>query len=257
MLFYILGALCLVYYIPAAGWISGFHTSGLWVWPAAAVLFCALGTYFRCAKRRWAGRKMPLRVRAAAGIFGIWMGVFFLFEAGVLWGMYRTSIPRGETVYLILGGGVVVDEPSPVLKARIETAAMCMQKDEQSTAIASGGTGEDDLISEAECIRRGLAAHGIDEERIQMEEQSSTTAENMQFSYRLYGEEISQITVITSNFHLFRSMWMAKSAGFDQVDGVGAPFGGWMLPHYMVREFMTFMVDLLKGNINLTAIPLF
>lgn len=256
MLFYIFGIACILYYIPAAGWISGFHTSGLWVWPAAAVLFIGAGAYFRWASRRWKGRRKPLHVRLAAGALGAWLLLFAVFEVGVLWGMGKTDVPEDAGTFLILGGGVVVDEPSPALRQRIETAARCLEARPDSMAIAAGGTGEDDLISEAGCIRRELALLGIEEERIWLEERSSTTAENMRFSYELYGDRTGKITVVTSNFHVFRSMWMARSAGFQEVDGVGAPFGGWMLPHYMVREFMTFVVDLWRGNLKIGAVPL-
>ena len=89
---------------------------------------------------------------------------------------------------------------------------------------------------------------GIARQRITLEEQATTTAENFQYSRPLV-EDGATVGVVTSNFHIFRSLLLAKSAGFTQVCGIAAPFGGWMLPHYMVREFMTFTVEIFRGNV--------
>ena len=84
MLFYILGIACILYYIPAAGWISGFHTSGLWVWPAAAVLFIGVTTFvisaFGVRIGNIFGTKYKSKAELAGGIILILLGLKILLE---------------------------------------------------------------------------------------------------------------------------------------------------------------------------------
>lgn len=79
--------------------------------------------------------------------------------------------------------------------------------------IASGGQGEDEGISEAECIRRGLVARGVPEERILLESLSTSTRENLRFSLeKLENPDELSIGVVTNNFHVFRAMKIAAFA---------------------------------------------
>ena len=115
-------------------------------------------------------------------------------------------------------------------------------------AILSGGQGSGENISEAECMRRALASYGLSEDRMLLETKSTTTAENMQFSYELYGDPDASVGIVSSNFHLYRSIRLAKKCGWTRVYGIPAPFRGIMLPHYIAREFLTITVDTLRGN---------
>ena len=224
--------------------VSGPDTSGLWVWPLFSVL--CFGTAI-LGKIVPAGFGCRLSGRIFAGLAALLFLVFFLFEVGVSWGMKQTAPEKNLDYMIILGGGVVGEQPSPALGQRILTAYDYLKVHPKTKVIATGGLGGG-RISEARCIARALEGLGIDRERIILEEQATTTAENFQYSRRLVTDGMT-VGIVTSNFHIFRSLLLAKKAGFTQVCGIAAPFGGWMLPHYMVREFMTFTVELFRGNI--------
>ena len=146
--------------------------------------------------------------------------------------------------------GVVGEEPSPPLRKRIHTAYDYLLEHPNAKVIATGGLGNEENLSEGECIEKELSDLGISKDRILIENQSSSTWENMKYSYRLLNDKDVSVGIVTSNFHVYRSVLSAKSAGFKEVYGIAAPFSGVMIPHYMVREFMTFTVDVFLGNIR-------
>ena len=87
---------------------------------------------------------------------------------------------KGEKDYvLILGHALKNNAPSEILTLRCEKAAQYLKEHKSTVAIACGGiTGEGQTKSEAEVIRELLTAKGIEEERIILEDKSTTTAEN-------------------------------------------------------------------------------
>ncbi len=90
--------------------------------------------------------------------------------------------------------------------------------------------------------------YGIAEERLILEPHSATTAENVRNACLLIDDPAATVAVVTSNFHVYRTMCIARKAGFSNVHGIAAPFRSFMLPHYMAREFLTITVDTLRGN---------
>lgn len=255
--------------------VSGLDTSGLWVWPLFSLLCFGAAILVEKAPGNGLWR---LAGHIAGGLVALLFLVFFLFEIGVVWGMTQTlpktedseasmsgslfteaedaapadgqtgtAAEKGLDYVMILGGGVVGEQPSPALEQRILTAYEYLENHPETKVIATGGLGGG-RISEAECIARTLEGLGIDRQRITLEEKATTTAENFQYS-RPLAEDGATVGVVTSNFHIFRSLLLAKSAGFTKVCGIAAPFGGWMLPHYMVREFMTGTVEFFRGNV--------
>ena len=55
--------------------------------------------------------------------------------------------------------------------------------------------------------------------------------------------------MITSNYHVYRSMELAKRAGLRRVSGFGAEPGPVMALHYFVREAFALVKDYLVGNL--------
>ena len=244
--FGILFGLMLIGYYLAAGCIGGFTVSVLWVWLAAGMTITLLGIadlwmWFR-----------PIRlIRIGIAILrwtivacDVW---FFSVIGLVMSGMQYTCPERAD--YLIVPGAKVYgDQPSDALRARIDLAWDYLFRNPDTVAILSGGQGSGENISEAECMRRALASYGLSEDRMLLETKSTTTAENMQFSYELYGDPDASVGIVSSNFHLYRSIRLAKKCGWKRVYGIPAPFRGIMLPHYIAREFLTVTVDTLRGN---------
>ena len=98
-------------------------------------------------------------------------------------------------------------------------------------------------------FKRELLRLGIPPERIVQENRSRSTAENIRFSYELMSGQTARVGVLSNNFHIFRAVAIARKQGNHPVCGIAAPYSGVLLPHYMVREFMTLVVDKLRGNL--------
>ncbi|OIK15603.1 cytoplasmic protein [Bacillus sp. MUM 116] len=121
----------------------------------------------------------------------------------------NSQVPRNADYVLILGARVKGTVPSLALKCRIQTAAAYLLKNKNTVAIASGGIGSGEKISEAEAIKRGLIARGIEESRIILENQSTTTQENIQFSKKRIPKGAKTGILVTNNFHVYRALGMA------------------------------------------------
>ena len=128
------------------------------------------------------------------------------------------------------------ERPSKALKDRVLTAAEYLRENPETKAVLSGGQGRGEEISEAVCMRRLLIREGISEERLILEEHSTTTMENLTFSQCFLNREREKVGLVTSNFHVYRSVYIGKKTGYKNVYGIGAPARTILLLHYMVRE---------------------
>ncbi|MCT8137220.1 YdcF family protein [Anaerobacillus sp. CMMVII] len=122
--------------------------------------------------------------------------------------------PEGVDYVIVLGAKLNGDVMSLSLYYRVREALQYLERNEQAKVIVSGGQGEGEWITEAKAMARYFIDHGIDEKRIILEDLSTTTFENFKFSREVIGEDIKEIIVVTNDFHLYRSMVIARRQGF-------------------------------------------
>ena len=126
---------------------------------------------------------------------------------------------------VVLGAAVYGTDPSITLQHRLEGAARYLDANPQAKAVVSGGQGEGEDISEAECMRRYLVEHGIAADRILLEDRSTSTKENLAFSKAVIeadGGDASRIAIISSAYHLYRAKRMASALGMDAIGVAGS-----------------------------------
>lgn len=125
---------------------------------------------------------------------------------------------------LVLGAKVREDGPSVSLQNRIDAAYGYMTEHPDVIAVVTGGKGEDESITEAQCMYDHLVDMGIDSDRIWMEDQATSTWENLHFSLDLIekktGQRPTKIGLLSSEYHLFRAGLFAHACG---VEAVGIP----------------------------------
>ena len=97
-----------------------------------------------------------------------------------------------EDYIIVLGAGLKGDTPSLALERRLEKAAEYMNKNGNAIAIVSGGQGKGETISEAQAMENYLLNHGIREDRIIKEDNSTSTYENFEYSSRICHKRISR-----------------------------------------------------------------
>lgn len=131
------------------------------------------------------------------------------------------EVPKNADYLIVLGARVKGTVPSLAFASRINAAAEYLKKNKDTLVIASGGKGPGEDISEAESIRRELVNQGINETRIILEDQSTDTYENINFSKKLIPQGAKLGLVVTNNFHLYRAVSIARDYGLE-VEGLPA-----------------------------------
>lgn len=118
---------------------------------------------------------------------------------------------------IVLGAGVNGTEPSRSLNERLRAAEAYLRTYPDAVAVLSGGQGDFENISEAECMYRRLVDAGIPAERLRKEERATSTEENLAFSLALIEAECEDapetVAVVSSEYHLCRAALLAERAG--------------------------------------------
>jgi len=201
----------------------GMRFSGFFSLALAALLLLgwALDRLAEGTKRRfW---RVLRTVFLAAVLIGA--ACFLALEGYIVFGA-RTDADARPAALIVLGAGVDGETPSLTLRTRLDAALSYLESRPEAVVVVSGGQGGGERISEAEAMRRYLEAHGLDASRILMEEQASSTEENLVFSKAVleeagYDAENIEVAVVTSDFHLRRAKLLAGAAGLRAV-GVAA-----------------------------------
>lgn len=149
----------------------------------------------------------------------------------------RQSPKRDCPTLVVLGCQVRGSTPSLLLYYRIEAAADYMKAHPETVAVLSGGQGPGERISEAQCMYEGLVRRGIDPSRLYLEDASTVTKENLEFSTRLMEREGLQgpVCIVSNSFHVYRAMEMAKDQGID-AEALSARSAWYSVPTYVLRE---------------------
>lgn len=173
-------------------------------------------------------------------LFGI-MGAVGLYILVVLCLMLSYSMrPAAEdATVVVLGCQVNGDRPSLMLSRRIGAAAGYLKEHPHARCIVSGGQGNHENISEAQCMYSELVAKGISPDRIFMEDKSTNTDENIRFSGDIIEKEglSRELAIVTDGFHQFRASMTAEKYGFHS-GAVSADTPGFLLANFTTRELL-------------------
>lgn len=111
-------------------------------------------------------------------------------------------------VMVIFGCQVKPDGPSILLRDRLDTALDYLEAHPDMTVVVTGGKGDDEHMSEAQCMYNYLTEHGVNGENILMEDQSRNTWQNANYTLDLLarnGYDIAEdVLLVSSGFHLSR-----------------------------------------------------
>ena len=147
--------------------------------------------------------------------------------------------PIEDATLVVLGAALRGDQPSRLLRGRLDAAAAYLQEHPKAVCVVSGGQGPDEICTEASVMKRYLLEKGIAPDRIYMEEQSTSTFENVKFSKEIIEKNQlnSNIAMVTQEFHQYRAQQFAKKAGFAEVGAVTAHTPLHLLASYWIRDF--------------------
>ena len=163
---------------------------------------------------------------------------------------FRNNNVRDLDYVIVLGSQVKPTGPAVVTRYRLDRAYDYAVENPDTIIIVSGGQGSNEPASEASVMRDYLIGRGIDEGRILIEDKSTNTSENLQFCAALYPELTgSSIGIISSDFHIFRALAIAKKCGYSEIYGIPARSVRLYLPNNMIRESVGILKDFILGNL--------
>ncbi|MCI8318725.1 MAG: YdcF family protein [Lachnospiraceae bacterium] len=238
----VLGILCFLYYI-AIGLYAGFQTSIVWIWLVGGG-FCM----FLWQLLLHQDRNPSATVRFVIGVMGalvaVGMVVIAVFGSRIV-GAMSVKPESGLDYVVVLGAQVRGKAPSRALRRRLDRAVAYAQENPDSIFVLSGGQGPDEEISEAQCMYQYMMQKGIAAERLLLEDQSTSTEENLRFSDEKYELKNKKVGVVSNNFHIYRAVKFARAAGYQSVSGIPASADLGMQPHNILREICALLVDAL------------
>lgn len=197
------------------------------------------------ACRLWengAGRVL-LIIFAALAVVSVITAV--IISAAMIRAMDRR--PEKPANVIILGCRVKENGPSLMLDKRIEAAYEYLSENPDVICIASGGRGDDEPISEAECISQGLIRRGISPDRIILEDKSVNTYENIRNSLAILDSIGAQrrAVIVTSEFHQLRASMISEKQGLESYSVSSRTYPP-LLPSYWIREWFAAAYEWVK-----------
>lgn len=144
---------------------------------------------------------------------------------GLLLGWYSAlSVPlyanRTDDVVadaaIVLGAAAYGSRPSPVFRERINHAIQLYEDERADHLIFTGGIGHRDRVSEAAVAKNYAIANGVPASAILIEEQSTSTIENLTNVRALTdGSEINSFLIVSTPIHQKRALLVANRLGMD------------------------------------------
>lgn len=215
---------------------SVYKTIGLAILALSALL--ALYRLLSNYAKRNAIRAKHLK-SALTALLCIGFAYFIIVEISIV-SSARTDENPEEPYLIVLGAGVDGTVPSLSLFNRLTAALEYLETYPKTTVIVSGGQGDGEDISEAECMRRWLIENGISEDRIIKEENSFSTEENIQNSLeimRFYSNNTTdRVAIVSSEYHLYRAKYIAREQNALPVGVAARTSNLALMINYFMRE---------------------
>ena len=174
---------------------------------------------------------------------------FLIVEGIIIYNMNGKAADIEKEYIVILGCQVDGVIPSIPLIRRVNIAVKYLKEYPNVKVVITGGKGPGEHITEAEAMKRILIRNGIDEKRILEEDKARSTIENLTFADELYQLTDKSIIIVTSDYHMFRSLSIAKKLGYKNVSGISSKSQLSLLPIYLLREYVAVMYYVLLGRI--------
>lgn len=145
-----------------------------------------------------------------------------------------------EQTVIVLGCGIRGERVSVGLAKRLNKAAEYHEKNPDAVIIVSGGQGPQEDIPEALAMKRYLVEKGIAEDKIIMEDKSTSTITNFRNSKEIMQEEglsLSSVVFVTNGYHVYRAASYAKAEGLT-VNHLGTDIIWYTIPMNYMREML-------------------
>ncbi|MGG4143697.1 YdcF family protein [Paenibacillus algorifonticola] len=128
-----------------------------------------------------------------------------------IWSFSIKDEARPADAILVLGTAVWGDQPSPVLRERLNHAIKLYEQGYAKYIIFTGGRGSSNELAESEVSRSYAIEKGVQPEHILIEEQSLITEENFEYSLVVAKPyELRTFIIVSDPLHMKRALMMAS-----------------------------------------------
>ncbi len=184
--------------------------------------------------------KLPCK-KIISAVLAFGLVVILLFGSFLaIYGGQDTADYTEETV-IVLGCGIRGERVSVGLAKRLNKAAEYHEKNPDAMIIVSGGQGPQEDIPEALAMKRYLVEKGISEDKIIMEDKSTSTITNFRYSREIMEEKglsLSSVVFVTNGYHVYRASSYAKDEGFIEISHLGTDIIWYTVPMNYMREML-------------------
>ena len=156
--------------------------------------------------------------------YGFLLILVYFIVCNIFIFIYAQQKPSQHAQTMVILGSQVLGTPavaSPTLADRLDVAVQYLNENPETKVVVCGGQGEDESATEASVMAKYLIDKGIDANRVYQEDKSRRTAEQFIFANRVL--PLDKTVVVTNDFHILRSIMLAKRSGVHDVSGLSAP----------------------------------
>lgn len=168
------------------------------------------------------------------------LSLMAMYSLSAILNLIHLKKNRNADYIVVLGSGIIGKKVTPLLAARIERGIELLKFNPHAVLIMSGGQGPGEDIPESVAMAAHAVDKGVDVERIIMEQKSVSTEENLLFSRKLMDKEAPKIVIVTTAYHVFRALILAKQQGIKCV-GFGAKTKWYFTLNALIREFVGYL----------------
>ena len=183
--------------------------------------------------------RLPFR-KVISSLLAFGLAVIVAFSTFLaIYGRNDNAEYNEETV-IVLGCGIRGERVSVGLAKRLNKAYEYHLQNPEAVIIVSGGQGPQEDISEALAMKRYLINKGVPEDKIIMEDKSTSTIENFRFSHEIMKEKgfsDSSVVFVTNGYHVYRAASYAKAEGLT-VKHLGTDIIWYTIPMNYMREML-------------------
>lgn len=238
-------AVCCMLYCLSILFFIGYGTKFFLIWGVIALGFAGWSWLLWNRELR---ERIPRVLRMGFIVVVAVGALLFGVVECLIFSRFAANATPGADYVIVLGAQWKDGYPSYVLQQRLDAAVIYLKENPDTIVIVSGGQGSNEPISEAEGMAGYLQDAGIESDRIVLEDQSTSTSENLEFSAKYLDREGDRVVIVTSNFHVYRAVKIAQKKGYVRAEGLAAESHTAMLPNNLLREFLGVTKDFIVGN---------
>ena len=168
------------------------------------------------------------------------LALMSMYTFSALLNLFHLKKNQNADYIVVLGSGILGTRVTPLLAARIDKGIELLFCNPDAVMVLSGGQGPGEDIPEGEAMAAYAVEKGVDKGRILMETKSVSTEENLLFSKRLMEKENPKVILVTTAYHVFRALLLARGQGMKCI-GYGAKTKWYFTLNALLREFAGYL----------------